>query len=89
MPDLFLTQINGNACYCKVTHYRPYVPSRHMTGAMEDAEEGMDSEFSFELYTLEMQPATDPDYCFTQSDIDRFQDEWEAFVTASKYGKDF
>lgn len=85
----FKTKVQGQDVICRVTHYKPYVPPRNMGGAMEDAEESMDSEFEFELHYPTMGRATGLELCISMSEIDRLQDEYEAHVTAIKHGLDF
>ena len=83
----FETQINGIACRCKVLFYRPHQPAR-LAGAMEDAEEAIPSEFQFALYVGDT-PTPHLEEMATLADIDRLQDEYEAFVLAEKHEKEF
>jgi hypothetical protein len=85
---IFDTHIGGIVCQCQVTHYHPAVPAK-LDGAMEDAVEAMPSEFEFEILDRCGHPAPTLREMATLADVGRLQDEYEAFITAEKHGKDF
>lgn len=86
----FATKVQGIPCVCRVTHYIPYVPAQGMSGPYEDATPEEASEFEFELHKAKgtgrlkwlEEKATD-------ADVERLQDEYEAYVTSIKHGLDF
>lgn len=84
---IFATQIAGEPCLVRVTHYRPYVPAK-LSGAMEDAVEELPLEFEYEVLDLNHKPW--PDQSMVPDEVEeRLIAEYEAAVTADKHGKDF
>lgn len=84
--NTFRTQINGVPCICRVTHYKRGIPGCFMPN-WEDSVEAVPSEFEFEILDLNYQP--NYQLCFDKADEERLQDEFEAFILAEKYGKEF
>jgi hypothetical protein len=89
MSFVFQTTVDDLPCFCKVIHYRPFIPA-NKTGWAENWEEEIPSEFEYQIY--------DPDGTIwdgvrlafiSDADEDRLQDEYEAAVMADKHGKEF
>lgn len=83
-PMVFNTIINGVACRVLVTHYLPMEPSI-TSGPMENAQEAVPAEFEFTATALRSGAQIIPD----QETEDRIFAEFEAFLLALKYDKDF
>lgn len=88
-PVIFDSQIEGIPCKIKVTWYIPAVPAQGMDGPWEDSSPMETSEFEFEAIG---EHKFETDYlngCITQETEDRIFNEFEAYLLACKYDKDF
>lgn len=86
----FNTTVNGIDCLCRVIRYQPYIPPRTVV-QIDDSEEEVPSEFGFEITDSRgtRLPHLTGFALEDEATFNRLQDEYEAFVTAAKHGKDF
>lgn len=80
----FDTKVAGIPCICEVTAYRPAVPDR-ISGRWEDAEQGSDSEFEFNILDRRGRRAPWLERKLTDKDHERLEEEWEATVLEHKH----
>lgn len=71
----FKTQINDIPCTCRVSHYSPGRPDK-VSGPMEDAEEGYDEEFEYDMLDSRGILAPWIEKQITDADYNRLIDEF-------------
>lgn len=86
-PVTFRSGVAGVECDILVTHYLPSEPDI-TTGPIEDAVEGVPAEFEFTVMTNGSKDTALQDR-MTRADEERLLDEFEAYLLALKYDKDF